>query len=69
MRMSTFFLKHNFIVFDLSKVNEDFFRIINAPYSGYFVSEKLKNAIEKEKFTGFAFQEIEEMDTRIKVIY
>ena len=28
-----------------------------------------ENAIEKEGFTGFAFQEIEEMDDRIKCIY
>ena len=63
------FLKDIKIVLNLSKIDLDLFRIINAPASGYYVSEKLKNAIEKERFTGFAFQEIEDMDDRIKVIY
>ena len=63
------FLKDIKIVLNLSKIDLDLFRIINAPASGYYVSEKLKNAIEKERFTGFAFQEIEDMDDRIKVIF
>ena len=63
------FLKDKNIILNLSKMDLDLFRIINAPASGYYVSEKLKTAIEKEGFTGFAFQEIEEMDDRIKCIY
>lgn len=45
-------LRHNKIVLDLSNVSEDMFRIVNAPPGGYFVSEKLKNAIEENGFTG-----------------
>ena len=60
------FLKDKNIILNLSKMDLDLFRIINAPASGYYVSEKLKTAIEKEGFTGFAFQE---MDDRIKCIY
>ena len=63
------FIKDKNIILNLSKMDLDLFRIINAPASGYYVSEKLKTAIEKEGFTGFAFQEIEEMDDRIKCIY
>ena len=62
-------LKYKKIVVNLSSMTKDMFRIINVPASGYYVSEKLKNAIEKEKFTGISFREIEEMDNRIKVIY
>ncbi|MDO5655543.1 MAG: hypothetical protein Q4G27_05325 [Flavobacteriaceae bacterium] len=56
---------------DFSSANLDLIRIIDIDSIGigYYVSERLKNAIEKEKFTGFAFQEIEEMDKRIKVIF
>lgn len=34
-----------------------------------FVSERLKLAIEENGFTGMAFEEIEEVDKRLKVIY
>lgn len=56
---------------DFSMLNLDLIRIINIDSIGigYYVSERLKNAIEEQKFTGFAFQEIEEIDKRIKVIY
>ena len=55
--------------------SEDFIRINDSPTivggSGYYVSEKLKDAIEKSGFTGMAFIDIEEIDNRnrIKVIY
>lgn len=62
-------LKYNKIILNLYHMKLDLFRIINTPASGYYVSEKLKKAIEKEKFTGFSFQEIEETDGRIKVVY
>jgi len=56
----------NFSLMDL-----DLIRIIGIDSFGigYYVSEKLKIAVEKEQFTGFAFQEIEEMDRRITAIY
>ena len=63
------FLKEKNIILNLSKIDLDLFRIINAPASGYYVSEKLKTAIEKEGFTGFAFREITEMDDKINVLY
>ena len=65
----TWFLKEKNIILNLSKIDLDLFRIINAPASGYYVSEKLKTAIEKEGFTGFAFREITEMDDKINVLY
>lgn len=57
-------LKYKKVILNLSNIEMDLFRISNTPASGYYISEKLKNAIEKERFTGFAFQEIEEMDDR-----
>ncbi|WP_290860393.1 hypothetical protein [Flavobacterium sp.] len=63
------FLKFKLLSLDFSKIEVDMFRIWNFPFGGYYVSERLKNSIEEKRFTGFAFQEIEEMDKRIKVIY
>lgn len=34
----------------------------------YFVSERLKDAIEKEGFQSMRFEEIEEIDNKIKII-
>ena len=62
-------LRENKVVFDLRQVSEDMFRIINAPSGGYYVSEKLKNAIEKNGYTGMEFKDISELDKRIEVIY
>ena len=65
------YLIANKLFLDFSKQNKDLIRLTNMPMTGggYYISERLKNAIEKERFTGFAFQEIEEMDNRIKGIY
>lgn len=65
------YIKPNLLNLNFSNINEDFFRVSDVPLiSGhYFVSQKLKNAIEKERYTGFSFQEIEQMDNRIKVTY
>lgn len=63
------FLKFKKIGFDLSKLEIDMFRICNIPFEGYFVSQKLKESIEEQGFTGFIFKEIEKLDGRIKVIY
>jgi hypothetical protein len=59
------------LVLNLTKVKVDMFRLTNMPYfgSGYYVSERLKTAIEEQRFTGMAFKEIEEVDKRIEVIY
>ena len=65
-----YWLRCDQLIFNLSKATEDLFRITDVPFGhGYYVSERLKEAIEKERFTGMAFKEIEEYNKRIKVIY
>ncbi|HZH70125.1 MAG TPA: hypothetical protein VFD80_06725 [Flavobacteriaceae bacterium] len=64
------FLKCSKIKLDLSKVDLDLLRLSNTPLAGgYYVSERLKKEIEKQRFTGFKFVAIEEMDSRIQVKY
>ena len=55
-------LRYNKVVLDLSNTTEDMFRLVNAPLGGYFVSERLKNAIEKNGFTGMDFKDVSELD-------
>lgn len=64
-------IKPQSLFLDFSKIKLDFFRISDIPLiSGhYFISQKMKDKIEENKFTGFSFQEIEEMDKRIKITY
>ncbi|RPD96683.1 hypothetical protein EGM88_10005 [Aureibaculum marinum] len=64
-------LKFEKIFLDFRKMNSDLIRILNidSMFIGYYISEPLKKAIEKERFTGLVFQEIEEIDKRIKAIY
>lgn len=62
LRKDKLMLLHKNVTLDLSKTNEDMFRIINAPPGGYFVSEKLKNAIEENGFTGMEFTEVSKLD-------
>ena len=61
-------LLHKSVTLDLHNTTEDMFRIVNAPPSGYFVSEKLKNAIEENGFTGMEFKEVSELD-KVEVVY
>lgn len=61
-------LLHKKVTLNLSNTTEDMFRIINAPPRGYFVSEKLKNAIVENGFTGLEFVEVSELDN-VEVIY
>lgn len=49
-------IRHEKIVYNFENVKEDLFRTPFESY--YFVSEKLKNAIEKENFTGIKFEDI-----------
>ena len=65
------YIKSPNLYLDFSLMKLDLFRVYKVPIIGghHLISEKLKNAIEKEGFTGFVFQEIEEMDDRIKCIY
>jgi hypothetical protein len=62
LRKDKLMLLNNKVTIDLSKATEDMFRIANAPIEGYFVSEKLKNAIEENSFTGMEFIELNELD-------
>ena len=59
------------LVLDFRNCKEDLMRLHNMPMTGtgYYLSERLKNAIEEKGFTGMAFKEISEMDKRIEVIY
>ncbi|MCC2590919.1 hypothetical protein [Chryseobacterium sp. MFBS3-17] len=61
-------IKPQSLFLDFSKIELDLFRVSDVPLiSGhYFISQKMKDKIEEKKFTGFSFQEIEEMDKRIK---
>lgn len=61
-------LKYNTLVLNLYNFDKDFFRLINCPFGGNFVSEKLKNAIEEKGFTGMEFTELSELD-KVEVIY
>lgn len=67
-RKEKIMLLHNKVTLDLRKSKEDMFRIVNAPPGGYFVSEKLKNAIEEKGFIGMKFTEVSELD-KVEVIY
>ena len=56
-------IRCNKIAFDLSSINDDMFRIMNVPnVGGYFVSEKLRNAILEMKFSGMEFKEMSEIE-------
>lgn len=69
LRKDKLMLLHSKVTLDLRNAKEDMFRIINAPLGGYYVSERLKIAIEKERFTGLLFQEIEDIDNKVTVEY
>ncbi|WP_310557352.1 hypothetical protein [Flavobacterium sp.] len=47
--------------------NCDFFRSSSPTIAGYYVSEKLKNEIEKQGFTGIRFQELNEINNFVEV--
>ena len=68
LRKDKLMLLHRKVTLDLSDANEDMFRIVNAPPRGYFVSEKLKKAIEENGFTGMDFTEVSELKN-VQVIY
>lgn len=58
------------LVLDFSNTTEDLIRFVGTPFNnGYYISERLKKAIEEKRFTGMTFQEIEQMDNKIKAIY
>ncbi len=61
------FLKCKKIVLKLNDVNIDMFKLWIDPFGGYYVSEKLRDAIEKERFTGMVFKEIEKVSDKIEI--
>lgn len=61
-------LKQRKVVLNLREVKEDMFRIINTPSGGYYISEKLREAIIEKGFTGMVFKEITN-DNKVEVIY
>ena len=53
-------IRCNKLIIDFTKTDFDLLRLANVPFGArYYISEKLKDAIEKEGFTGFDFKEIE----------
>lgn len=67
LRKDKLILLHSKVTLDLSRTTVDMFRIVNAPTSGYFISEKLKNIIEKNGLTGMEFTEASELE-KVEVI-
>lgn len=61
-------IRYNKIVLDLSNAYDDIFRMVNTPFNGYFVSQKLKTSIEENGFTGMEFTEVSELD-KIEAFY
>ena len=45
-------------VFDFSRTNHDLIRMTNEPHLGYFLSQKLKDAIEEYGVTGIGWEEL-----------
>lgn len=62
------FLKCRKVILNLNEINIDMFKLWLTPLAGYYVSEKLKKAIEEQRFTGMVFKEITN-DKKIEVIY
>lgn len=57
------------IVLNTSNQEIDFFRCANNDMAGYYVSERLKQAILDNGFTGMRFEEIEEIQKRVLIEY
>ncbi|MEM0578272.1 hypothetical protein [Flavobacterium polysaccharolyticum] len=57
------------IVLNTSKLEIDFFRCAHNGMTGYYVSERLKQAILDNGFTGMRFEEIEEIQNRVLIEY
>lgn len=68
LRDKKLFLKYSKLVINLTNAEEDIFRFVNSFEGGYYVSNRLRQAIEDNQFTGFAFDEIEN-NNKIEVLY
>ena len=58
-------LKFHKVCFNVSQLKLDMFRIYNFPFGGYYVSERLKIAIEEQRFTGMVFKDIESISDKL----
>lgn len=62
-------IRCNKLILNLSNIKKDIFRLSNIPFgNGYYVSERLKSAIENEHFTGLKFKEIEKYNKYINTV-
>lgn len=61
-------LKYNTLVLNLSSFDKDFFRLINCPFGGNFVSERLKIEIQKNGFESMMFEELDEKNFKLKIL-
>jgi hypothetical protein len=57
------------IVLNTKNQEVDFFRCAHNGMAGYYVSERLKQAILENGFTGIRFEEIEEIQNRVLIEY
>ena len=57
------------IALNTSNQEIDFFRCAHNGMAGYYVSERLKQAILDNGFTGMRFEEIEEIQNRVLIEY
>ena len=57
------------IVLNTSNQEVDFFRCAHNGMAGYYVSERLKESIQENGFTGMRFEEIEEIQNRVAIEY
>lgn len=55
------------LVMDLNGATDDMIRFSELPHAGYLVSDRLKNAIEQQHFTGMDFVEISDYSKRIEI--
>ncbi|MHC9089044.1 hypothetical protein ACXIHB_10055 [Tenacibaculum sp. IMCC1] len=73
LRNQKLILKCHSLKINFSESSEDSIRITDTPQivggSGYYVSQRLKEAIEENGFTGMKFKEITELDNRLEVNY
>lgn len=64
------YLKCSELHFNFTNVKDDLIRVRNAMFgSGYYVSERLKEAIESNNITGMSFKECNIYNNKIKVSY
>jgi hypothetical protein len=67
--MNTGLIKCDELLLNFSSISEDMIRLSNNPIAnGYLISEKLKNELDKNQFSGMEFVPVHKKDHRIKVL-